>query len=1065
MQYDQAIAALILNISLVLSLGYLLNLALRLDRRRRWLGTFTVVLVFSGVAIMQIVTPVAVGGLNRVETQAICIVLAGLLRGRRAGTLVMVVSLSFSLLFELGFSQALVSPDFARLLGVSLTALILGVWLHGYQQASAPTAETLPTEVLAWRAHHFALLGLALGLSNLLWLGISPPATPHELALLSLANLAVLSALTPLAGLVIQRELTFHLERINSDEHRGELEYLLEYLPIPVMIADQRRERVVYANLLFSRAYQQEPGGLVGWSINDLIESPQYHLHGIDSLRQRRTLHNHEVMMRVRGELRCLLLSVYPLRYRHTDCLLITYLDITPQKQTESALQHSRALYMALARNYPNGIVAIYDHDLRLSLVEGRVFESAGLSRDALVGRRLRDVAEPGELEYYESILRTALAGNHTTAFVERRGRRYEIQAIPIHTEDSRQVSAGLLISRDTTEMHESQTHLRHTQKYYRDLFQLANDAILIVDTETCLIHDANNAACQLYGYTPSELIGMDFAHLLHDPIQGKAYLRQLIDAPTTTSQANHARHVTRGGAILEIVFNTSLIDYEGKPALLIISHDITTMIENERRYRLLAEHTHDLVMLHHVREGVSYISPSSRRLIGYAPDELTTEVCAQLYHPADTARVYETVVLPLYKGETPQPVEYRMRHRDGHYIWLETRTMPIHDPATGALTHYVTTSRDVSQRVAEAEKRRETEHLYRSLAQHVPDGAVVIFDHDLRYLLVDGPAVYKVNLTPADITGKTTYDLIRPPFRDFIIPLYYQTLQGEAVSVTLMFAGRYYETYFIPLFEDDNPATGAVRQGMMFSFDVSARRAAELDAREFARERERIQIIADFVRDASHEFRSALTIIQANSQLAQMNDPDERLARYLNRILNGTASMLELIDSLETMTQLDSGAPFCLATGNVNLIVNAACDQLNDHLRHASLSRRLILDLHPTPLYARVDNEYLRRAILCLLDNAARHTDDESGIIIVSTRCDADRIRIDVRDNGTGIPAASLPHIFERFYRVDKARTTRGFGLGLSIARRIVQAHGGQITVESTPGDGSCFTISLPAG
>ena len=113
-------------------------------------------------------------------------------------------------------------------------------------------------------------------------------------------------------------------------------------------------------------------------------------------------------------------------------------------------------------------------------------------------------------------------------------------------------------------------------------------------------------------------------------------------------------------------------------------------------------------------------------------------------------------------------------------------------------------------------------------------------------------------------------------------------------------------------------------------------------------------------------------------------------------------------------------------------------------------------------------DADALRQLLLLLVDNAIKYT-PAGGSITLGLNAEDDRTRgltarISVVDTGVGIPAADLPHIFERFYRADRARQSGGTGLGLAIGKWIAEAHGGTITVESSPGNGSIFTVTLPA-
>jgi two-component system OmpR family sensor kinase len=119
------------------------------------------------------------------------------------------------------------------------------------------------------------------------------------------------------------------------------------------------------------------------------------------------------------------------------------------------------------------------------------------------------------------------------------------------------------------------------------------------------------------------------------------------------------------------------------------------------------------------------------------------------------------------------------------------------------------------------------------------------------------------------------------------------------------------------------------------------------------------------------------------------------------------------------------------------------------------------------SPVRVRGDEESLRRVVLILLDNALKYTQSSGeadvGRVIISLERTGGQAVLRVRDTGIGIEPADLPHIFERFYRADRARSRQGTGLGLSIAQSMVEQLGGRITAESTPGKGSTFSVWLP--
>jgi signal transduction histidine kinase len=218
------------------------------------------------------------------------------------------------------------------------------------------------------------------------------------------------------------------------------------------------------------------------------------------------------------------------------------------------------------------------------------------------------------------------------------------------------------------------------------------------------------------------------------------------------------------------------------------------------------------------------------------------------------------------------------------------------------------------------------------------------------------------------------------------------------------------------------------------------------------------------FVADASHELRTPLTLIRANAELALIDD-DKRVpdvAPELRGILSEVDRTDRIVDDLLTLARADAGrlelrrAPHDLAA-----LVMETVERMRPLFDGQGI--RLSVDALE-PVTALIDRERVEQVIRILLDNALKHT-PTGGVVDVALAAGRDHTVVTIHDTGSGIPPADLPHVFERFYRADRSRSRAlgGTGLGLTIARAIVDAHGGRITIRSEAGAGTTVTFTLP--
>jgi heavy metal sensor kinase len=217
------------------------------------------------------------------------------------------------------------------------------------------------------------------------------------------------------------------------------------------------------------------------------------------------------------------------------------------------------------------------------------------------------------------------------------------------------------------------------------------------------------------------------------------------------------------------------------------------------------------------------------------------------------------------------------------------------------------------------------------------------------------------------------------------------------------------------------------------------------------------------FTADASHELRTPLAVIRSEAEVAMRNVAlDSTKQEVLGSILEECERLTWITDQLLTLSREDAGASR-VANERVDLTKIAA--EVADHMRILADSKGLTLrtDL-PASAMVSGDPVRLRHVVYNLLDNAIKYT-PSGGNIQLTVSANGQGSILTVTDTGTGIPGEDLPHVFKRFYRVDKVRSRSqgGAGLGLSIVHSIVHAHGGQISLSSEPGKGTTLIVRLP--
>ena len=281
-----------------------------------------------------------------------------------------------------------------------------------------------------------------------------------------------------------------------------------------------------------------------------------------------------------------------------------------------------------------------------------------------------------------------------------------------------------------------------------------------------------------------------------------------------------------------------------------------------------------------------------------------------------------------------------------------------------------------------------------------------------------------------------------------------------------------------------DNTATITRKDNQAISVDISVTPIIDADGyvsgavgviRNVDEQRKQEKQRADFISTASHEMRTPVAAIEGYLALAlneKVSKIDEKAKSYLEKAHASTEHLGKLFQDLLTSAKAEDGR---LTSHPTIVNISEFITQLVEDLKFSAEKKGLALEMQTSSLpqgaqkniapvyYAKVDPDRLREVVTNLFDNAVKYT--EVGKITIGITGNAEVVQFSITDTGHGIPKADIPHMFQKFYRVDNSatRTIGGTGLGLFICRKIVELYNGKIWVESEEGKGSTFYINLP--
>lgn len=919
---------------------------------------------------------------------------------------------------------------------------------------------------------------------------IIPDETTGEVRWLRIIHRAFYDEAEHLTGYqAVGRDVTEQRRAEEALRHKSaQLETVFNSIPDPIIMTDTER-RIIMVNPAFTRHFGYTPEEVEGQSTRLLYADPDEHYQNRpEAYPADSDPHIYRILVRRKDGSEFLCETVRTtLQMEPLGALgyLSILRDVTDRQQAEAALRASEERFRQIAETVRE-VFYIYDPlEQKIIYVSPAYDQLFQLSGQGLLENPLDflKAAHPDDVPAIKATLRreaeTGESVEHTYRIIRPDGeiRWVHTRHFPLY-EGARQLVRIIGLAEDITGRKRAEEALRESEERFRQIASLTSDGLYDWDIVAGSIWRSDELR-SILGMAPDDnrLPGGWISRLHPDDAErAPASLQAALDGDVHEWHDVY-RYLRPDGRYVTLSDTGYILrDENGRPVRMLGAViDITerrqaeeALRKSEERFRMIARVSNDGLYDWDIVNSSTWRSDELRSMIGLDPDEVPLHVnWAARLHPDDADRVTASRQAALDGDGHEWRAVYRFRRTDGRYITMSDTGYILRDEK-GRAVRMLGAVTDITERQQAEAALRESEERFRQIAENI-SGVFYMMDAEARNMLYISPGFEEMwPLTRDEIYG----DIHRlwEPIHEDDRPLVLAAARREVydrVPTEVEYrvhardgSARWILVRSFPVLD----AEGRHYRIAGFAEDITERKQAAAQQFELSVERERIRILSTFIRDVMHEFRTPLSIINTSIYLLERQREPERIRQHSDKARQQVENIIKLLDALLTMMRLDSGEPMQQKPVNINQLVKDICVLVQPEAaqQQHNIDTSLADDLPPVS----GDLSALRLAVLNLLQNAVRYT-RPGGEISLSTGYQQENraVVVTVRDNGVGIKSEDLPRIFERFFRLDEAHTTRGFGLGLTIALKIAEAHGGKITVESAPGEGSIFCLLLPLG
>jgi PAS domain S-box-containing protein len=629
-------------------------------------------------------------------------------------------------------------------------------------------------------------------------------------------------------------------------------------------------------------------------------------------------------------------------------------------------------------------------------------------------------------------------------------------------------------VARDITERKRAEAALQESEERFRGIFENAPLGVCVAEPDGRL-QQVNPAYCRMVGYLEEELIGKTWMELVHpDDLELTLSNREQFRKDPDASVDSEIRYIHRNGGVVWVRVRVSLVrGSRGNAAYFLVhAEDITerkrveeALQESEKRFRIMADGCPALMWATDAKSGNQFINRAYREFFGATFEQVEGNKWRSLIHPDDAPQYVEASDRAV-REHTPLRAEARVRRADGEWRWVATYAEPRLD-LNGEFLGHVGLSFDITERRETERALRRSEEKFRQLAENIRE-VFWMMSSDASEILYLSP-VYE------QVWGRTCESVYQNPMAwvEAIHPddlerahsLFARQLQGEALDSEYRIRTPDGEEKWIrdrafPVLDQG----GHVIRVVGIAEDITERKRYEaelIQAREGADAANRAK--SCFLANMSHEIRTPMNGVIGMLQLLLDTELTPVQRGYADVIETSGRTLLALIDDILDLSKIEA---LKVALERVDFSLFRTVEDAMQTLRGRATAKGLSFVWRAAPeipWLLRGDPHRLCQVLINLAGNAIKFT--ERGEVLVEVRAEGQdtgkvTLHFSIADTGIGIRPDQASGLFDPFVQADISTTRKygGTGLGLTIARQLVEMMGGKIGFESKAGEGSTF-------